>query len=99
LEHLHYINSHFTFFVEEKQRVKDRAFYGTHRPSGKPYFHSQPILALNGPKLPNDHNLLHLGYLQHIRQASAAALGGGFQTKLGCQRALLESHADLFLLI
>lgn len=82
--------------LEEKQRTKDRAFYGTVRPSGKPYFHSPPELVLNGPALPSESELLEQGYLQHIRQAGKAALAGGFHTKLGCQRALLEAHADLF---
>uniref|UniRef100_A0A183CJS9 MAT1 domain-containing protein n=1 Tax=Globodera pallida TaxID=36090 RepID=A0A183CJS9_GLOPA len=63
---------------EEKQRAKERATFGVIRPSGKPYYHSQPTLSLNGPPVPGDEELERSGCLQFVRQAPPSSVAGGY---------------------
>uniref|UniRef100_A0A914HGI1 RING-type domain-containing protein n=1 Tax=Globodera rostochiensis TaxID=31243 RepID=A0A914HGI1_GLORO len=80
---------------EEKLRAKERATFGVIRPSGKPYYHSQPTLFLNGPPVPGDEELERSGCLQFVRQAPPSSVAGGYLARIGCTRAILEAHADL----
>ncbi|KAI3415747.1 hypothetical protein GPALN_005331 [Globodera pallida] len=80
---------------EEKQRAKERATFGVIRPSGKPYYHSQPTLSLNGPPVPGDEELERSGCLQFVRQAPPSSVAGGYLARIGCTRAILEAHAEL----
>uniref|UniRef100_A0A1I8C1P1 RING-type domain-containing protein n=1 Tax=Meloidogyne hapla TaxID=6305 RepID=A0A1I8C1P1_MELHA len=82
---------------EEKQRASERAVYGVVRHAGKPYFHSTPVISLNGPPMPSEYELIENNFIKHIREPSIQSIAGGFHSKLGCMRALFEARADLFL--
>lgn len=81
--------------LEERLRNRDNVSLGPVRQAGQPYAHRVPEMPLNGPRMPTDEEIEQLGYLQHIRQPSAARVAGGFLPVLGCSRALFEARQDL----
>uniref|UniRef100_A0A915ECH5 Cdk-activating kinase assembly factor MAT1 centre domain-containing protein n=1 Tax=Ditylenchus dipsaci TaxID=166011 RepID=A0A915ECH5_9BILA len=48
------------------------------------------VLPLHGPKMPTSEEIESRGYLEHVRQTSAAALAGGYFSQIGCTRAIFE---------
>ncbi|KAH7713000.1 CBN-MNAT-1 protein [Aphelenchoides avenae] len=80
---------------KERLRNRDNVSLGPVRQAGQPYAHRVPEMPLNGPRMPTDEEIEQLGYLQHIRQPSAARVAGGFLPVLGCSRALFEARQDL----
>nr|CAD2180851.1 unnamed protein product [Meloidogyne enterolobii] len=83
--------------LEEKQRASDRAVYGVVRHAGKPYFHSTPVISLNGPPMLSEYELVENNFIKYVREPSIQSIAGGFHSKLGCTRVLFEARADLFL--
>lgn len=63
---------------------------------GEPFVYEPMELDLNGPQVPSINELGSMGYLKHIRAASLWQLAGGYHESLGCYRALIEAHCDLF---
>jgi len=63
---------------------------------GEKYDYSPQIVELNGRWLPPIEKLGDYGYLQHIKTASGWQNAGGYYESLGCYRALMEAHCDLF---
>lgn len=83
--------------LEERLRQRDNISLGPVRQSGQPYMHKVLEMPVNGPRVPTDEEVEQLGYLQHMRQPSAARLAGGFLPVLGCSRALFEARQDLLI--
>jgi len=92
--------------MEEKERMERKKLekherlvqstYGQVRRSGRVYFYKQPHMPLNGPEVPGAEDLEQLGYLEHVGKATAAGAAGGFLPHIGCTRAIMEAHQDLF---
>lgn len=78
------------------RQPREIATFGPLRVSGKPYFHTVPILAFNGPVMPTIAELSQSGYLNYVRKPEPGSLAGGFGHELACYRALFESRWDLF---
>jgi len=63
---------------------------------GERFVYEPEKMELNGPPVPSMKELESLGYLKHMRPASLWQLAGGYHESLGCYRALLDAHCDLF---
>jgi len=63
---------------------------------GEPYVYEPMLMELNGPPVPSIDELGSRGFLKHIRAAATWQLAGGYHESLGCYRALIDAHCDLF---
>jgi len=63
---------------------------------GEPYVYEKVLVDWNGPPVPFIEELGSRGFLKHIRAASNGQLAGGYHESLGCYRALMDAHCDLF---
>lgn len=94
-----------------KRAAETMSFSTAQRQVGRNYVYQPLHLLMNGPPVPARDDLQQLGYLQHIKRPSPVSssaqerknlnpfqhrLAGGFTAQTACQRALFESHIDLF---
>ncbi|KAL4238814.1 CDK-activating kinase assembly factor MAT1 [Mactra antiquata] len=64
---------------------------------GEEYIHTPCIFDMLGPVAPTEKDVINNGYLQNIREASDSDRGGGYESRMACQRALTEAMCGLFL--
>lgn len=79
-----------------KRAAENMSFNTVIRIAGRAYVHQPLELVINGPSMPSAEQIEAMGYLAHIRQASADLIAGGYTSALGCSRALFEARIDLF---
>lgn len=79
-----------------KRAAENMSFNTAIRIAGKAYVHQPLELVINGPPMPSANDIEKMGYLNHIRHASADLVAGGYTSALGCSRALFEARIDLF---
>lgn len=79
-----------------KRAAENMSFNTVIRIAGRAYVHQPLELNINGPPLPNSSQIESMGYLAHIRNASADFIAGGYTSAIGCSRALFEARIDLF---
>uniref|UniRef100_A0A1I7T5Y0 RING-type domain-containing protein n=1 Tax=Caenorhabditis tropicalis TaxID=1561998 RepID=A0A1I7T5Y0_9PELO len=79
-----------------KRAAENMSFNTVIRIAGRAYVHQPLELVINGPPMPNASQIESMGYLAHIRHASADLIAGGYTSALGCSRALFEARIDLF---
>ncbi|CAH1795905.1 unnamed protein product [Owenia fusiformis] len=60
------------------------------------YIYSPLSIQYCGPDVPDTPAMLQNGYLNHMREASQADRGGGYEAKVGCSRAVQEALCGLF---
>ncbi|KAK3093148.1 hypothetical protein FSP39_011883 [Pinctada imbricata] len=60
------------------------------------YRYSPIHVELEGPDPPTHEEILTQGYLSNIRSATDQEKGGGYDSYLACQRAMLDAVCGLF---
>ncbi|CAD6195833.1 unnamed protein product [Caenorhabditis auriculariae] len=86
---------HKELLQDRKRHAESMSFTSTMRVAGRPYTHQPLDLVINGPTLPSMKDIETMGYLTHMKAASAGRVAGGYTSSLGCMRAIFESRVDL----
>jgi len=60
------------------------------------FVYEEPVFSLEGPPPPLETELEPLGFMAHIRAASAQERAGGYVESIGCYRAVQEAMAGLY---
>ncbi|XP_069116825.1 CDK-activating kinase assembly factor MAT1-like [Argopecten irradians] len=60
------------------------------------YRYSPMELVMCGPEPPAEEQIYQHGYLRNVRETSAQEKGGGYESKIACQRALMDAMCGLF---
>merc|ERR1712233_165993 len=62
-------------------------------PMDKLFVYTEPTTELQGPMVPNIHQLEEVGYTAHVRAPNKQEAAGGYMASLGCMRAVQEAMA------
>lgn len=63
---------------------------------GEPYQYEKQIIDLDGPNVPEFHDLEGDGYLLHVKAPDLSEKAGGFLSQYPCYRALQEGFSGLY---
>ena len=63
---------------------------------GPLYVYEEPVIVVNGPRVPPLEELEAKKFTKHIRTESPAEKAGGFLSKISCLRALQEAMQSLY---
>ncbi|XP_033736256.1 CDK-activating kinase assembly factor MAT1-like [Pecten maximus] len=60
------------------------------------YRYSPMELVMCGPEPPSEERIFQEGYLRNVRETSSQEKGGGYESRMACQRALMDAMCGLF---
>lgn len=63
---------------------------------GSMYTYKQPVIVADGPKPPNEDEIIENGYIRHVRAETEQERAGGFVSNIACLRALHDALFGLY---
>lgn len=63
---------------------------------GPLFTYKHPVLVADGPRPPNEEDVISRGYINHIKTESEQDRAGGFKSNIACMRALQDALAGLY---